>query len=99
MNFTKNLFTPEQIVDMPVFETKQEAPFGVPFFLLEQHKQQKEHLLNMMEQMEPDKFKEMIENTGAKIHIEYWIKYKDGNVGVRGGSLISSAPLMIKIGD
>ena len=87
MNYNKIKFSPEQILEILCVENTKNAPVETPFFMLAKHKDQKEYLLQMMEQTEPEKFREILKTSGAEIHIEYWWKYKDGGIHTKGAHL------------
>ena len=89
MNFNKTSFTAWQLMAVPEFRTSSHAPIGEPFFLLQRHIQQKDQIVNMIKETGWDKLGEVLDKTKAQIHIEYWIKRKDGNVQTAGAHLVS----------
>ena len=83
-------FTKEQFLDLPVFQSKIEAPKDKTPFLLQEPKrllQQKETLLTVLEDLSKANAEQLSHASETKelIKVMYYIRYKDGNLSERGG--------------
>lgn len=104
-------FTKEQFLDLPVFETKSEAPKDKTPFLLKSPKrlfEQKENLLTVLEEMSKANAATLSHNSETKeiIKVMYYIRHKDGNISESGGYIRLNQVIqdllratMLKVGD
>lgn len=83
-------FSKEQFLDLPVFETKTDAPKDKTPFLLKAPKrllEQKEQLLLVLEEMSKANAEQLSSGiqTKERIQVLYYIRHKDGNLSEQGG--------------
>lgn len=97
MNFNKTKFTLAEFAALPVFESARGAPIGVPFLLEGRMSKQQEYLQDLLdEHTEEGLFKKLDEEAkktrkDTRLKVQYWTKYKDGNVQDRGATIFLAA--------
>ena len=90
MNFNKTKFTVDEFLALPVFETTREAPTGIPFLLEGRLSGQKEYLNNLIKEHTLEGLAKMLKEskTQKNLRVQFWSKYKDGNIKDCGATLV-----------
>jgi len=90
MNFSKHIFTKEEFLALPVYETKAEAPKDKsPFLFGKAQVAQKEQLLEFIEKVSKNNAEERktISKMGS-LKVLFTIRHKDGNISDVGGEIL-----------
>ncbi len=105
MNFSKNIFKIEDFQALPVYASAREAPVGIPFLLEGRMSAQQSYLAELLVDPGVDKLVEHVEEQNKKfpgknnnLRVNFWTKYKDGNVRDNGGTILFEKQLNV-VGD
>jgi hypothetical protein len=105
MNFNKHTFKVEEFQALPIFPSAREAPVGEPFLLEGRMSAQKTYLTELLVDPGIDKLVQHIEEQNKKypgknnnLRVNFWTKYKDGNVRDNGGTILFEKQLNV-VGD
>jgi len=104
MNFSKHGFTIDEFNALPVFEYVRDAPVGGPFLLQGRMSAQQDYLKELLVDPGLDKLKEEMaqrarnagKNIDTRLKVQFWSKWKDGNVKECGGHIYFPEKLELK---
>ena len=106
MNFNKKVFTVKEFLSLPVYDEARKANSGEDFLLKGKQSMQQEYLTLILDnETEANVAKNILEaqrknpRIDQRMKVQYYHKYKDGNVFDRGGTILFMADEKLVVKD